>query len=158
MLPPPDPTAPRIFIDSSVLMSGILSQRGASYAVLVLAELGLLRLILCPYVQKEVERNLNLKTPEILPLYQQLTARINWEVIPDPSPAAVLPLVAYMPAKDAPVLAAAIQSAPHRLITLDAAHFIRAINVSQLSGVAICTPGDLLRQIRGILTRGFEQE
>ena len=68
-LPPLDPTAPRIFLDSSVLISGIMSQRGASYALLLLAELGLIRVIVCPYIRKETERNLALKVPEILPLY-----------------------------------------------------------------------------------------
>jgi predicted nucleic acid-binding protein len=155
ILPPLDPTAPRIFLDSSVLISGIMSQRGASYALLLLAELGLIRVIVCPYIRKETERNLALKVPEILPLYHQLTARINWELVQDPSPDEILPLVSIIPAKDAPVLAAAIFSKPDRLVTLDAVHFIRAFSVSEQSGLVICTPGELIREIRDLLARGF---
>jgi predicted nucleic acid-binding protein len=154
-LPPLDPTAPRIFLDSSVLISGIMSQRGASYALLLLAELGLIRVIVCPYIRKETERNLALKVPEILPLYHQLTARINWEIEQDPPSDDVLPLISIIPAKDAPVLAAAINSKPDRLVTLDTGHFIRAMSVSQQSGLLICTPGDLIREIRSLLARGF---
>jgi len=150
-----DPTSPRVFIDSSVLISGMISKRGASYALLLLAELGLVRFITCPYIQKETERNLGAKVPEILPLYHQFTARMNWELVADPSSEQVLPLISVIPPKDAPVLAAAINSSPDRLVTLDTAHFIRAVNVSQMSGLIICTPGDLLREIRQLLAKGF---
>lgn len=135
-----------------------MSQRGASYALLLLAELGFVRLIICPYIRKETERNLTAKVPEILPLYHQFTARISWEVVADPSSTEVLPLISVIPPKDAPVLAAAINAAPDRLVTLDTAHFIRAQQVSEISGLVICTPGDLLREIRRLLARGFGRE
>lgn len=48
-----DTNAPRIFLDSSVIISGSASRKGASHAVLVLCEIGLLRPVVCPYVTDE---------------------------------------------------------------------------------------------------------
>ncbi len=69
-LPPLDPTAPRIFLDTSVNYSGLMSQRGASHALLLLAELGLLRPVTCNYVMEELHNSLQHKAPEILPLFE----------------------------------------------------------------------------------------
>lgn len=57
-MPTLPPETPRIFLDSSVLVAGAASFTGASRAILILAELGLLKLVVCPYILKETERNL----------------------------------------------------------------------------------------------------
>lgn len=54
---PPEPKTPRLFLDSSVIIAGLASRTGASHAILALAELGLIRLVGCPYILTEVERN-----------------------------------------------------------------------------------------------------
>jgi predicted nucleic acid-binding protein len=155
---PIDPTAPRIFIDASVIIAGSGSRVGASHAILALAELGLLRPVVCPYVVDEAERNIARKTPEALPRYIEMRANIPWEIIPDPPSDQVAMWIGIIVAKDAPVLAAAISARPHRLVTLDTKDFLDPPQIAVRSGLHICTPGDLVREIRGILTRGFAND
>ncbi len=152
---PIDPTAPRVFVDASVIIAGVSSRVGASHAIMALAELGLLRPVACPYVMDEAERNIQRKTPEALPRYREVQANIPWELVPDPTPEQVKMWVGVIVSKDAPVLAAAVIARPHRLVTLDTKDFIEPAQVTARSGLQICTPGDLLREIRGILARSF---
>lgn len=152
---PIDPSAPRVFLDASVLIAGSGSRVGASHAILALAELGLLRPVVCPYVIDEVERNIKHKTPEALPRYVEMRANIQWEVVLDPTSENVAAWIGIIVPKDAPVLAAAVEARPHRLVTLDTRDFIDPPQVAARSGLRICTPGELLRDIRAILASGF---
>jgi predicted nucleic acid-binding protein len=155
---PPEPKIPRLFLDSSVIIAGLASRTGASHAILSLAELGLIRLVGCPYILTEVERNLAEKVPEFLPAYRRLMVNLNWQMVEDPAAGDVSPWLDLVPAKDAPVLAAAVAAAPHRFITLDIGHFINPSEVAERSGLSICTPGDFLREVRAILARGLAGE
>jgi hypothetical protein len=80
-------------------MAGTISEIGASYAILVLAEIGLLRPIVCPYVFGEVERNLLRKAPEEFATYQTTKRKINWEVVPDPQDEAIKQWLSLVPQK-----------------------------------------------------------
>ncbi|MCC6616791.1 MAG: PIN domain-containing protein [Anaerolineae bacterium] len=153
---PSDPETPRVFTDSSVIIAGCASRTGASNALLTLCEMGLLRPVVCPYVINETERNLANKLLRAMPDYQQLKAKIDWEIVADPDSEAVASWLDVITPKDAPVLAAAVAANPHRLVTLDAQHFIKAANVAPRSGLAICTPGELIREIRKLLAQGFK--
>jgi hypothetical protein len=51
-------SAPRVFADSNVLVEGLFSPWSASRAILIMARVKLFRLVLSPYVEKEVERAL----------------------------------------------------------------------------------------------------
>ena len=113
---PHEPKIPRLFLDSSVIIAGLASRTGASHAILALAELGLVRLVGCPYILTEVERNLAEKVPEFLPAYRRLMVNLNWQMVEDPVAEDVSPWLDLVPAKDAPVLAAAVDSA--RIVSL----------------------------------------
>ena len=55
----PEKTEPLpVCVDADVLIAGLLSRTGASHAILVLGELGLLRLVLPEAAVAEVRRNL----------------------------------------------------------------------------------------------------
>ncbi|NOX63011.1 MAG: PIN domain-containing protein, partial [Chloroflexi bacterium] len=56
----------RVFVDANVLIAGADSRSGASHAVLMLAEIGLLQLVTCRQVLDEAERNLRKKLPRAL--------------------------------------------------------------------------------------------
>lgn len=148
------PPLPRIFVDSSVLFAAAASTIGASRAVIVLAELGLLRLVVCPQIFDEVERNLQAKAPAALPYVQRLRTALNWEVVADPTPEQVRDCMAVIAAKDAPILAAAIGAHPQRLVTLDKHHFDRS-EVRQRAAFPIQTPGELLTEIRQALVQSL---
>jgi hypothetical protein len=51
-------------------------------------------------------------------------------------------------------LAAAIAAAPLRFVTLDTKHFLQP-QVTQQTTLKITSPGDLLRDVRAAIARGF---
>jgi hypothetical protein len=62
----PEKTEPLpVCVDADVLIAGLLSRTGASHAILVLGELGLLRLVLPEAAVAEVRRNLAAKLPDV---------------------------------------------------------------------------------------------
>jgi hypothetical protein len=68
----PERTEPlAVCVDADVLIAGLLSRSGANHAILVLGELGLLRLVLPEFAVAEVRRNLGAKLPEVLPLFEE---------------------------------------------------------------------------------------
>ncbi len=68
----PEKTEPLLVcVDADVLIAGLLSRTGASHAILVLGELGLLRLVLPEVAVDEVRRNLAAKLPEAAPLFEE---------------------------------------------------------------------------------------
>jgi predicted nucleic acid-binding protein len=154
---PVNPHTPRVFFDSSVMIAGSVSRTGASKALLLLSEIGLIRPVVCPYVFNETERNLRKKVARALPDYQQLRAKIDWEVVPDPPGDAVSTWVGVIALKDVPVLAAAVIAKPDRLVTLNVEDFLKDEKVAQQSGLNIVTPGELLREIRQMLAQGFKR-
>jgi predicted nucleic acid-binding protein len=115
---------PRIFADASVLVAGAGSRTGASRAVLVMAEIGLYRLVVCRQVLDETERNLRKKLPAALPVFAELMMAINPEVVPDPGPEEVVRWQSVIEPKDAPILAAAVAASPDCFLTLDVKDFI----------------------------------
>jgi predicted nucleic acid-binding protein len=83
-----------------------------------MAEIGLFKLVVSRQVLDECERNLRKKLPAALPLFAELLAAINLDIIADPPAAEVARWVSIIEAKDAPILAAAVQAAPDRFLTL----------------------------------------
>jgi predicted nucleic acid-binding protein len=135
------------------MIAGFASDRGASYAVLMLASLQLLQLVVCPYLVEEMDRNIAKKLPVVLPRYDAFKTQVQWEVMADPPDDAVANWLDIVPAKDAPVIAAAILARPYCLLTLDHKHLIKPLEVAQRSPVKILRPGELLREVRVGLSR-----
>jgi predicted nucleic acid-binding protein len=142
---------PRVFADTSVLVAGAGSRTGASRAVLVMAEIGLYRLVVCRQVLDETERNLRKKLPVALSVFAELMAAIGPEILPDPSPEEVIRWQSVIEPKDAPILAAAVAAAPDRFLTLDVKDFIEPIDVAEKSGLRIETPADFVQAIRAFI-------
>ncbi|RMF35948.1 MAG: PIN domain-containing protein [Chloroflexi bacterium] len=147
----------RVFVDASVLVAGAGSRTGASRAVLVMAEIGLYRLVVCRQVLDEAERNLQKKLPAALPIFAQLMEAIAPEVAPDPSQEEVIRWQSVIEAKDAPILAAAVIAAPDWLLTLDVKDFINPTRVAEESGLRIAVPADFVRAIRTLVAEGLGQ-
>lgn len=143
----------RVFADSSVLIAGAGSRSGASRAVLTMAEIGLFKLVLSRQVLDECERNLGKKLPAALPVFAELLANIGPEILSDPPPEESAQWEAIIETKDAPILAAAVNTAVNRLLTLDVKDF--APEVAAQSGLVIQTPGDSVQEIRRIIEKGL---
>ncbi len=140
----------RIFADANVLMAGADSRSGASRAVLMLAEVGLFRLVVCPQVLDEAERNLRKKLPAALPVFAELMAVLNLEIVPDPPPTTYHRWLTIIEAKDAPILEAAATANVDRFLTLNTKDFTPF--VAEQSGLLIQTPGEFITAVRNLIS------
>ncbi|MFN8454125.1 MAG: PIN domain-containing protein [Anaerolineae bacterium] len=143
----------KVFADSSVLIAGASSRGEASRAVLTMAEIGLFKLIVSRQVLDECERNLRKKLPAALPLFAELLAAINLEIVADPPAEEISRWESLIEAKDAPILAVAVLAAPDRLLTLNPKDF--TLTVAAQSGLLIQSPGEFVQEIRAIIETGL---
>ena len=141
-----------LFLDSSALVAGILSAQGAARALLLLAEVGVIALVVSEQVIAETERAIARKVPRALPDLRRAIRRTGLRIVRDPSPAQVSAgqhYIAHPP--DVPILLAAMQAGVDYLVTLNRKHFIDDPHVAASSGLRIGTPGDALAWVRGLL-------
>lgn len=138
----------KLFLDTSVLFSAVLSQTGGARKLFHLAEAGLLQLIVGPTVLREAEEVVRRKAPASLPLLAQLLEAGQVETCSAPTPKQIESarnLTAYIP--DARVLAEAIRAEPDWFVTHDKEHFLKAKKGINLS-FEIGTPDDLLQRFK----------
>ncbi len=138
----------RIFLDTSVLFSAVLSTTGGARKLFLLAEAGLLQLIVGPTVLREADDVVRRKAPVSLPMLAQLLEAGQVETCLAPTPQQIESarnLVAYIP--NARVLAEAIRAEPDWFVTHDKEHFLKTKKGINLS-FEIGTPGDLLQKFK----------
>jgi hypothetical protein len=149
----------RLFLDSNVLTSGIVSQWGLDKAVLSLCAAGICRLILAEAVRLEVEENILTHAtghPEkigqaILGDYERFIDLAAPDRIPIPEPklvAANRHLIRHQ--ADVPILLSAMAARPDWVLTRNVKHFTAA--VAKRTGLRIGAPGDFFR----VLTSSLE--
>lgn len=140
----------RVFADANVLIAGADSRSGASHAVLMLAEVGLFRLVVCRQVLDETERNIRKKLPHALRLFVELMAALDLEIVADPEPVEYERYYDIIEAKDAPILAAAVIARVDRLLSLNSKDFTPS--VAAQSGLRIQTPAQFITDLRDLIT------
>ena len=112
----------RVFLDANVLFSASLSARGTAQALLLVADTAGAECVSSAYAWGEAHRNLAAKAPQALPRFGLIEAVVGR--VPDAMAAHVeRALAARVVAKDAPVLAAAIQCGAAVFVTGDVRHF-----------------------------------
>jgi predicted nucleic acid-binding protein len=145
-------TQPRLFLDSNVLLAGLVSPWGVDKAVLSLCAARICRMVLADVVRLEVERNLALHAPRlglrnpehVLDIFRRLIQLSAPETVPFPDPEIVRAnrlLIRHEP--DLPVLLSAISAAPDWLLTNNTRHFTRAVSTN--TGLRIATPAAFFR-------------
>jgi uncharacterized protein len=137
----------RVFIDANVLFAAALLLTGASHEILREGIRGNVSLIVCDYVLREAERNLDRKQPLALPALQALLEALAPAVV-NPTQQQVIAATTYTEAKDAPVIAAAQHAEVDFLVTLDRRHLINRPEVAQASGLRIVLPEQFLEELR----------
>ncbi len=141
----------RIFLDSSVIIAACGSRSGASHAVIVMAEIGLFKVLISEQVIEECDRNITKKLPKALPIFRQILNVTNPEILPNPSITDVAKWETLIEPKDAPILTAALLAQSDRLLSLNTRDFTPS--VAQQSGLKIQTPSEFIQEIRSILTQ-----
>ena len=127
----------RVFLDANVLFSAAWSTQSGLLRLWSLS----LTLVSSPYAIAEAERNLAHKRPEAL---DRLSALLGSLEITD---AVARIEVGLLPAKDVPILAAAVGAHCQILLTGDVADFGHLIGKQAVHGVRVLTPSMLLAEI-----------
>lgn len=137
----------KVFLDTSALIAGVVSSRGAARAVLQLAEIGLIEVIVSRQVIVEADRNIEEKLPKMLDDYREFMKLLSPVLIDDPHQKDVERFLKVINYDDAPILASAVGSDADFLITWDRKHFIGK-NIHIHSNLKIVTPGEFLKYFR----------
>lgn len=137
-----------VFLDSNVILSGLLSERGAPRILLDLLSLGLPFLVGATgrYNLIEIERNLKKKMPSLLFLYKSYLPKVNLKVIPLPRPEEVRDFSGKIAEKDIPVLISAIRRKVDYLVTGDKQHFGKMKELDKYP-FHVVTPSEFLDSI-----------
>jgi putative PIN family toxin of toxin-antitoxin system len=138
----------RVFLDSNVILSGLISDSGAPRIILDLLTLKLPFLIGCTgrFNVKEIERVLKKKMPHALAVYRHYLPQINLRIIPVPREQELKELSGTIADKDLPVLASAIRGKADFLVTGDKRHF-QKIKPLKDYALKIVTPAEFVDRI-----------
>ena len=149
----------RVFLDSNVILSGLLSERGAPRIILDLLSLRLPFLIGATgrYNLTEIERNLKNKMPALLPLYKTYLPRVKLKVIPLPRPEDLRDFSGQIAEKDMPVLFSAMRSRADFLVTGDKQHFGK-VKGDDKYPFHVLTPSEFVDSILPEILKGLEEK
>lgn len=142
----------RVFLDSSVLISGILSQTGASSAILDLGEAGEIIIVLSKGVLVETDRVFEKKFPGLVGEFRAFIKNLSPVVTADPTAQEICEAGSVIDKDDAVILAAAGKVDIHYLVSLDTRHFHNP-KVRQYLKAPIVTPAQFLTEFRKIFER-----
>jgi predicted nucleic acid-binding protein len=135
-----------VCLDADVVIAGLFSRGGASHAILVLGEVGLLRIVLPSAAVEETRRNLQRMLAEALPAFETFLASPFVETF-RPTPRHVKLAHQLAHDKDVPIMAAAIESEAEILVTHNTRHFESG------EGVRVVRPRTLITEARAWMAR-----
>ncbi|MEB3160965.1 MAG: PIN domain-containing protein [Synechocystis sp.] len=113
----------RLFLDANVIFSAALSAEGRCRGLFRLAEQGYCQLLTSPHALTEAERNLTVKYPQALAVYQETLLPLVAVVTEASQEKVEWAMGLGLPLKDAPILAAAVLASVDVLVTGDLRHF-----------------------------------
>ena len=138
-----------IFLDSSALIAGAISETGAAHVLLQLGESEDILLTISEMVVVESERSIAKKSPRNLNDLRSLIKTAKLRIVDDPSRKEVeANLYLIEDPNDVPILLAAMKAHVDYLATHNRKHFLDDPKVTERSGIKIGTPGDVLAWIR----------
>lgn len=137
----------KVFLDSSMVITGLASATGGSREILALAELG----VIIPYISEdvvsEVVRNIQKKLPGSIGPFITLFKKLPFKMIEYTAKDLVFAKT-VIHEKDALILAAAVSGKVDRLLSLDK-HFL-TIKCEEDLDFVISTAGEFLRKFTPI--------
>ncbi len=138
----------KVFIDSSTVISAILSPSGGSFCLIRESLFKNYTLLISDYVLEECIRILKTKFPEKTYILPILLENFGFKITKDPSEKEVEKFIGIIDFKDAPILAAAIKHKADYLITLDKKHFLnqKVLEFIRDKKISILTPKEFLEK------------
>lgn len=137
----------KVFLDTSALIAGLASSKGAARAVLKLAEIGAIEVFISRQVVVEADRTIEAKLPGVAGDFREYIEGLSPVFLEDPPKKDVMRFSHLINPDDAPILASAVLSGSDYLITWDKRHFISK-KISTGAGLKIVTPGEFLQDFR----------
>jgi predicted nucleic acid-binding protein len=149
----------RVFLDSNVILSGLLSDKGAPRILLDLLSLRLPFLIGSTgrYNLIEIERNLENRMPGIGSVYKRYLPRLNLTVIPMLQSEELRAFSGKIADNDVPVLVSAMQGKVDFLVTGDKQHFEKLKGVERYH-FRIVTPSEFIDSILPEIFRQLKEK
>jgi predicted nucleic acid-binding protein len=147
----------RVFLDSNVILSGLLSERGAPRILLDLLSLKLpfLEASIGRYNLTEIERNLKNRMPGVWSVYKRYLPQLNLTVIPLPQSEELREFSGKIADKDIPVLVSAIQGKVDLLVTGDKKYFEKLKGIEKYH-LRIVSPSELVDSILPEILKEYE--
>lgn len=142
----------KVFLDSNVIISGLLSDSGAPHIILHLLTLSLpvLSGATGAYNIMEVERTIKKKMPGVLPLYESILPLLDLEIVSLPPVETIRSMAGMTADKDIPVLASAIACEADYLVTGDKKDFGK-LKTQDILKIKIVGPTEFLDIVEGFL-------
>ncbi|MBI3955996.1 PIN domain-containing protein [Candidatus Gottesmanbacteria bacterium] len=137
-----------VFLDSSVLVAAAASLEGASALILGWCREGKIAGYVSADVLGEAKKNVALKLPSsAIARLDGLVEKSQLALAPDPTPERVKVCEQIIHAKDAPILAAALQCPADMIVTFDKRHFFTKEVVAFVAPKIIMIPGDYVKKV-----------
>jgi predicted nucleic acid-binding protein len=148
-----------VFLDSNVILSGLLSEKGAPRTLLDLLTLKLPFFVGSTgrYNLIEIERNLEKKMPEILSVYKRYLPKLNLKIIRLPRQEELRRFSGKIANKDLPVLVSAIQGKADFLVTGDKQHFGKMKDLDKYP-FHVVTPSEFIDSVLPEILKGLEEK
>ncbi len=137
----------RVFLDTNVLVAGVVSQTGASAATLDLGEAEEMILLVSRQVLVEADRTFLAKFPQHMERYRLFIKNVAPLLVNDPSMAEIREAAQVIHHHDAPIVAAAKHEGVESLVTLNTRHFSAPV-VRKYLNAPIVTPAEFLVAFR----------
>lgn len=135
----------RVFLDTSALLAGLISSKGAAREILSGGEIRLFEIFISSQVLLEADRNIAGKFPRILLDYRTYMRSCEPTLVDDPTPEQVKAAIPLVGEDDAPILAAALKSKAEFLLTWNTRHFMTSKIPKDLP-IQILTPGQFIEK------------
>ena len=135
----------RVFLDTSALLAGLISSRGAAREILSGGETRVFEILVSSQVLLEADRNIAAKFPRLLMEYRAYMRACEPTLVDDPTAAQVKAAVPLVGADDAPILAAALKAEAEFLVTWNTRHFMTPKIPKDLP-IKILNPGEFVER------------
>lgn len=141
----------RTFLDTNVLISGLISTLGPPAAILDLGEAEEIEIVVSRQVLVEADRVFARKFPNLLERYRLFIKSFKPELVEDCTNALVRQAEKVINSFDAPILAAAKEADSDFLVTGNTKHFSTS-KVRSFLPVPVLTPREFLEEFEGRFT------
>jgi len=144
----------KVFLDSNVIISGIISDKAAPRLILDLLcyDLTFMQAATGQYNLEEIVRTITRKLPAARPVFHEFMSRLKFEIIPLPERKKLEKYRGVIVDVDLPVLVSAIECGADYIVTGDKKHF-RGLKGRKDIPLKICSPSEFVE----ILASGIRE-